>query len=343
MELIISATLWLIAWLLFLTFGALAVYLGAMAWRTTALAAQAERLAPPIGQIRRISVPGGRAQVHFLERAPAGRGDEGDAPPAIVLLHGNGGSLRHFSSAILDALARETFAQNRRVIALDRPGSGYSTPADSASPAAQSQWLWAALSALDVRDAILVGHSLGGAVVLRMALDAPERTRALALLAPAVTPFRPKPPLDAPVIRSAWLRRLLAVTIAVPTTAARGPATVAAVFAPDPAPADYATAGGGVLNLRPSQAETVMADWAALNDGLADQVGRYGDITAPAHVLLGARDAILDPAQQADALRALRAGRVETLSEAGHMLPFAWPAETIAAIRAAAEAAEAAR
>ena len=95
---------------LLLILALLAAALLALVLRTRALAAQAERQVPQLGEI--VPVPGGA--IHVVEMGPE------DAPP-LVLIHGLSGQLQHFTYALAGLLAGEF-----RVIALDRPGCGYS-------------------------------------------------------------------------------------------------------------------------------------------------------------------------------------------------------------------------
>src|SRR5579863_10522110 len=64
---------------------------------------------PPLGRF--LELDGER--IHYV--------DEGAGPP-LLLIHGLGGQLRNFTYALVGRLANEF-----RVIAVDRPGSGYST------------------------------------------------------------------------------------------------------------------------------------------------------------------------------------------------------------------------
>lgn len=104
----------------------------------------------------------------------------GDSGPAVVLVHGFGGDCDNwlFNQAPLAAQAR--------VYALDLPGHGESTKqvADP-SVAGLAHAVLAFMDALGIGEAHLVGHSLGGAVVLAAALAAPARVLSLSLLAPA--------------------------------------------------------------------------------------------------------------------------------------------------------------
>ncbi|MFZ4736913.1 MAG: alpha/beta fold hydrolase [Bradymonadia bacterium] len=107
--------------------------------------------------------------------------DEGRGP-LIVLVHGLGEHLGYWSENLPDLVRR-----GHRVIAVDLPGFGRSSkPAADYSMSQQAGWL-AAFLRLVAPDtpAVVVGHSMGGQIALRLALDAPELVSALCLLAPA--------------------------------------------------------------------------------------------------------------------------------------------------------------
>lgn len=113
----------------------------------------------------------------------------GSGPP-VVLVHGFAASIFTWSE-ILPALARE-----HDVVALDLPGFGGSDlPADLSWPELPRA-VGGLLERLGLARASLVGHSLGGAVVLTLAARAPERVDKLVLVDSAgfnVTPSeRPK-------------------------------------------------------------------------------------------------------------------------------------------------------
>ena len=99
--------------------------------------------------------------------------DEAGEGPAVVLLHA-GIADRSMWSAHLRPLADRGY----RAIAPDLPGFG-DAPLGAGPP-----WLEVlrTMDELGVRSAALVGNSFGGAVALRVAVVAPERVRALALI-----------------------------------------------------------------------------------------------------------------------------------------------------------------
>ena len=283
----------------------------------------AEQAAPAQGRF--LDLPTSR--LHYVEKGPS-------SGTPVVMLHGNGGTARHFTHSLFDALPADM-----RAIAIDRPGSGYSTPrADGdARLGAQAATIAAAIEKLGLEKPVLVGHSFGGSLALRIALEHPGLVRALVLLAPATIPFTPKPPIGGDAIENAFARKAVAWTVAVPAAAKAGEKMAAAVFAPHPVPEDFAIEGGGVLTLRPGQIVAMLTDTAVLQPGLRAQQDRYGELTLPITVLFGDTDAILDPEAHIDALRAAAPQTVaQRVSGAGHMLPITAPQEVAAAIRAAA-------
>lgn len=104
----------------------------------------------------------------------------GDGPDVTVLVHGYGGDKNSW------LFVQEPLAQRGAVLALDLPGHGGSDKdVGDASLALLARSVLGFLDALGIERAHLVGHSLGGTVVLAVAADAPGRVRSLTLVAPA--------------------------------------------------------------------------------------------------------------------------------------------------------------
>lgn len=98
----------------------------------------------------------------------------------VILVHGFGGDLNSwlFSQPVL--------AQKRLVYAIDLPGHGGSSKqVDRGDLALLASAVFGLLNALEIPSAHLVGHSLGGAVALELALSNPGRVKSLTLIAPA--------------------------------------------------------------------------------------------------------------------------------------------------------------
>lgn len=293
---------------------------GGLAIFTARAARRVERALPPTGRF--VDVPG--ARLHIVER---GRG------PAVLLVHGLAGQLKHFTYGVVDQLATQY-----RVVAVDRPGSGYSVRAPGASAAlgAQADALAALIETLELGRPVVVGHSLGGAVALALAQRRPELVAALALVAPLTHPVGIPAAFKGLAIAKPWLRTLVAWTLAVPATIAMRGETLRRVFDPEQVPRDFATKGGGVLALRPSHFIAASTDLAAIPEDLPAIAMRYGAMKLPVSILFGRSDRILDPHEQGEALAAKLPAAKLRLVDGGHMLPITQPDLTVQFIREAA-------
>ncbi len=132
----------------------------------------AAELADPDGQF--IEIDG--ISIYYIER-----GDPAD--PAVLLLHGFGGSTFTWRDN-LDALAAAGF----HVIAFDRPPYGLAAKSAELdyTPAYYVELTAGLMDAWDLNTAALVGHSAGGGVIAQFAATYPERVTALVLVAGAV-------------------------------------------------------------------------------------------------------------------------------------------------------------
>ncbi len=98
--------------------------------------------------------------------------------PAVVLIHGLAASIYSWRHTILP-LVQGGF----RVIAFDNRGFGSSDkPAAGYSNAAYVDLLFELLDSLQIGEAVLVGHSMGGAIAAEAALTRPDRVRGLVLV-----------------------------------------------------------------------------------------------------------------------------------------------------------------
>ncbi|RMG11671.1 MAG: alpha/beta fold hydrolase [Deltaproteobacteria bacterium] len=95
----------------------------------------------------------------------------------VILLHGYGSRLETWQ-AIQDALSSE-----RRVVSFDLRGFGHSErPPGPYGPEVHARDTLALMDALGIERAVLFGHSYGGGVALRIAVEAPERVAGLLLV-----------------------------------------------------------------------------------------------------------------------------------------------------------------
>jgi pimeloyl-ACP methyl ester carboxylesterase len=295
---------------------------------TRRIARRAEKAVPPAGKF--VTVDGNR--IHYVER--------GEGRP-ILFIHGLGGTLHHFLYPLFDKLG-----PGYRLIALDRAGSGWSTRTDGSDGRLtdQARGVHRFIETLGLEKPLLVGHSLGGAIALQTALDFPDDVSGLVLISP-LTHFGggiPEGFRDL-WIPSPWKRRLVAWTVSAPRAIRNAPAVLDFVFGPQQPPADYATAGGAMIGLRPSHFYATSTDFVSSGRDLRRLQARYGELQMPVGILFGDADRVLDYEKQGLAMEGKVKGLdLEIVSGIGHMLQYALPDQTVALIRRIADRAFAA-
>jgi 2-hydroxymuconate-semialdehyde hydrolase len=142
---------------------------------------------PELG--RRVRTGAFDTNVHDLGSSPAG-------VRPVLFIHGSGPGVSAWANW---RLVMPALAQQRRVIAPDMVGFGYSDrPAGIRY--AMDVWVQQALDLLDalgVAQADVVGNSFGGALALALAIRAPQRVGRLVLMGSVGVPFPITPGLDA--------------------------------------------------------------------------------------------------------------------------------------------------
>jgi len=287
---------------------------------TWATARKVAALVPARGRL--VDVPGATLHVH-----------EQGTGPALLLVHGLAGQMAHYTYAVAGQLA-----QQFRVVVVDRPGSGYSTraPEAGADLATQAAALAALIDKLQLGRPVVVGHSLGGALALNLALGHPDRVAGLALVAPLThMPQGVPKAFEGLTVRSKLLRHAVAWTLAVPASIRASTAVLAQVFGPEAVPRDFAIRGGGLLSLRPSAFLSASSDLQALPLTLPALEQNYARLRIPLNVLFGRDDRILDWKENGQALVDKVPGARLELVDGGHMLPITQPETTADFIRRA--------
>jgi pimeloyl-ACP methyl ester carboxylesterase len=269
-------------------------------------------------------VTAGKTKLHYIER--------GQGRP-VVMIHGNAGDLHDFELGTFDLLAR-----NYHAIALDLPGHGLSKEPRHAKGTIQEQAkvLHQALTAMGVKDPILVGHSWGGAIALAYALLYPHEISALVLLAPAAYSDHHH---DAP---AAFLLHLPVFSdfciVAFKPFLGRKllRKSLKEAFSPDPLPADYWKYASAVWLDRKRLKAFIKEDFM-VDASLQKLSPQYGRIHAPVVIVTGDSDLTVSPQQNAFKLQhAIAKSELIVIPRAGHEIPEMHPEEVLRAVGKAA-------
>ncbi len=233
--------------------------------------------------------------------------DESAVP--LLMIHGFGGDLKNWQ------FNQPDLAADRAVYAIDLPGHGGSSKTldGDGSVAWLAEAVRGAMAALDIDRAHLVGHSLGGAVALQMALDEPVRIASITLVCPAGLGAEINAGYIEGFIRADRRKEMKA--------------TVEALFA-DPS---FVSRDMVEDLLKYKRLDGVLAALQRIADVsfpggrqatvLAD---RLDGLTVPVQAIWGAEDRIVPPAHAT----ALPQARRHVLPGAGHMVHIEKPAET---------------
>lgn len=105
--------------------------------------------------------------------------------PTLVFVHGSPGSWDAYKQYMKDSLLLKKY----RMIAVDRPGFGYSDFGKAENLDTQAALIAELLKKLDNKLPIsLIGHSMGGPVIVKMATNDPKLYKNLIILAGAIDP-----------------------------------------------------------------------------------------------------------------------------------------------------------
>ena len=224
--------------------------------------------------------------------------------PPVVLLHGIGGG-RAIWRGSLPALAAAGFD----AIAFDLPGYGDSALEPPGGVDAMARAVAAAMQALGLAPAAVVGHSMGGMVAQALAALVPERLRALVLA--CTSPAFGKPDGD-------WQARFVRERLA-PLDAGGGMAALAAqlvpgMVAPGTPPAAVAEAQAVMARVPEATYRAVLAAIVAF-----DRRADLPAIGVPTLCLAGAHDRTAPPEVMRRMAERIPGAAYAELAGAGHV------------------------
>ena len=260
-------------------------------------------------QGRMVDVGGGQ-RLHVLV--------QGEGQP-VLLLHGDGGSIADWEMSLLEQLSEEY-----RVLAVDRPGFGFSPGLkQGADPFVQIDVIREALRTLEVEDPTLIGHSRGGNLALAYGLLYPEEIQGIVTLAAA--PYGGETGWYSRLLNLPVLGPLLAHTWAVPLGKPFVSAALRDAFGPEHTPpADYLQAYTA-FELRPGQLQAHARDQIQGKERVDWMEDQYQSLKVPLVILHSGDDQLVPFDQALHLHREVPCSRLLELTDTGHEIMFARP------------------
>lgn len=255
------------------------------------------------------------------------------AGPPVIYIHGAKSSVYDLLLSIGDRLA-----ERHTAVAFDRPGAGFSDrPHDAGNtPQAQAAVLRAAAAELGLERPVLIGHSLGAAVAMAWAMDAPTEVAAVVTLGGYLLPLGGLPGWVVNVMRS---RATLRAVGRIGRSFVGRPLVDRALrraFHPGVVPPEYAELTPAIA-LDDARLLSDGEDRKSAVAGLRRLQTRYPLLDVPVVVVVGMQDRIVPPAVSEQVHAMLPRSELVRLPDAGHMPQFTQPDAVLAAIARASE------
>ncbi len=293
-------------------------------YKTSTIKRDVEARFPPIGQL--VEVLGER--IHLVDT-----GDKTAAPEkTIVMLHGATSNLRDGLNAIGIPLSTDY-----RVIAIDRPGHGWSTRNGGVNEAeldAQARILTASLAKIGVKKAVFLGHSWAGALVMKLALDYTQSVSSIVLISPVTHPWPGGVSWYHSVVTTPIIGDIFVYAVAAPIGQYVLPDAVKSVFSPSLPPEHYLEQTGAELVFRPEEFRANSQDLKMLYAQVVEQSPRYKNLKTPALIITSDTDTVVSPTIHSKTLaQEMPQSKLVILDGAGHAPHYSRTQEVLKEIR----------
>jgi pimeloyl-ACP methyl ester carboxylesterase len=138
-------------------------------------------------------------QIHYIETGDSTK-------PTLLFLHGSPGSWDAYKKYLSDLDLQKKY----RLLAIDRPGFGYSNFGEAEDLNAQANLILPFIQSKNNNQPItLIGHSMGGPVAVKLAAKNPKLFKNLVILAGSIDPNAETPEEWRPVLMSKPIKYLI--------------------------------------------------------------------------------------------------------------------------------------
>ncbi len=231
---------------------------------------------PPLGNFVKVE----EDRLHYIER------EGGEIP--VIFLHGASSNSRDWLQSLFKHLPNYYL-----LVAIDRPGHGYSQRDANFTFKKQVDLLHGAIQKLKIRKPVLVVHSLSGVIGARLLSDYPQDYAGLIIIAGATYPIGDG---------SSWYTKLATMPVLgqffryaiVPAIApVIAPGLIDKSFYPQKAASDYAEKSCLELLFAPDRFLANAEDLNQIRPFLDESYPLYAKITSPVSLIYGDQDQVI--------------------------------------------------
>jgi pimeloyl-ACP methyl ester carboxylesterase len=234
-----------------------------------------------------------------------------------LLIHGASSDLGVFLPTVVPRLSPQM-----KLTAYDRPGMGLTVerPRDAERLEIQANIAAGVIDALELKRPVVIAHSYGGAVALRLALDHGDRIGGLVLIAPVAYSWPGGVSWHLHWSVNPLVGGLFNRVLTRPFVKAAARSGTIAAFAPSKMPEGYIESAGVLRAVRPAAMYANGRDVTSLNNEVIAQQNRYPALSMPVAILVGDGDTVVNPGIHSLRLaQTLPNARIEVLSGVGHL------------------------
>jgi pimeloyl-ACP methyl ester carboxylesterase len=247
-------------------------------------------------------------------RTHVAQGGEGDP---VLLIHGASSDMGVWAPTVVPML-KDRF----RLVAYDRPGMGFTAerPPDADTLEVQAEVAAGVIERMGVEKPVVVAHSWGGAVALRLALDRPDLVSGLVLVAPVAYEWPGGVSWHLYWSSNPLVGGLFNNVLTRPFAKGAVRDGLEGAFAPSPVPENYLKEAGSLRAARPAAMHANGLDMVAAKREVIGQQARYPAIKVPVALLAGDGDDVVSTAIHSIRLaQTLPNARLDVVRGAGHL------------------------
>jgi pimeloyl-ACP methyl ester carboxylesterase len=236
---------------------------------------------------------------------------------SLLLIHGAFSHIGTWEPTIVPMLKNEFL-----LAAYDRPGMGFTKerPAGSDTLTKQAAVAAGVIEQLGLKTPVVVAHSWGGAVALRLALDRPDLIGGLVLIAPVAHEWPGGVDWHFHWSSNPLVGGLFNTVLAQPFAGAAVKKGMSNAFRPSIPPDGWLEGSRVALAAEPGPLRANAEDMVAAKREVTAQQARYPEISMPVAILAGDGDGVVSSAIHSLRLaQALPNARIEVLRGVGHL------------------------